>query len=308
MNAPFRMERYLTDGGIETDLIFHGGFELPLFAAIDLMRNEEGRTGLEAYFRKYLEVAADKQVGFVLESPTWRASSDWAEPLGYTRDELAQYNRDAIAMMRKLREEYAERIPHILISGCIGPRGDGYDPGKVMSVDEARSYHTFQAAIFADEGVDMITAITMTNTPEARGLALAAHDAGLPCTISFTVETDGCLPTGMSLKDAIEAVDADGTAAPIQYMINCAHPSHFQPVLEEGSAWLERLGGLRTNASKLSHQELNDREDLDEGDPVELGDRHTELGRSVPNLRVVGGCCGTDERHIAQMADGWARS
>lgn len=292
----------LTDGGIETSLIFQDGFDLPEFAAFDLLRTQEGRAGLARYFRRYLDVAAKHRTGFILESPTWRASPDWGEVLGYSREALEAANREAIDLMRELRDEYADRIDPLLISGCIGPRGDGYDPGNVMSAEEAAEYHSFQTRVFADAGADMITAITMTNIPEAKGLARAAATAGLPCVISFTVETDGNLPTGETLAEAIAVVDADEEANPLHYMINCAHPTHFAARLAEGGDWIARIRGLRANASCLSHAELDEAEELDDGNPEELGAQNAGLAVLLPSLAVFGGCCGTDERHIAAIA------
>ena len=292
----------LTDGGIETSLIFQDGFDLPEFAAFDLLRTQEGRAGLNRYFRRYLDVAAEHRTGFILESPTWRASPDWGAVLGYSPEALEAANREAIQLLHELRDEYADRIDPLLVSGCIGPRGDGYDPGNIMSADEAADYHGFQARIFADAGVDLVTAITMTNIPEASGLARAAANAGLPCVISFTVETDGKLPTGETLEKAIAAVDALGEARPIYYMINCAHPTHFASVLAEGGEWVHRIRGLRTNASCLSHAELDEAEELDDGNPEELGQQNADLASALPSIRVFGGCCGTDERHIAAIA------
>lgn len=299
---------YLTDGGIETDLIFNSHFDLPLFASIDLLRHAEGRAGIEAYLRPYLELAAQKGVPFVLESPSWRASPDWSEPLGYGEEELALLNREAIRMMHSLAKEYRGRIPEILVSGCIGPRGDGYDPGAAMTVQEAEEYHSWQVGIFAAEGVDLVTAITMTNLPEAIGVARAAAKAGVPSVVSFTVETDGCLPTGMPLAEAIAGVDRAAGTAPLHFMINCAHPAHFEQVIAAGGDYLERLGGLRSNASRKSHEELNESDTLDAGDPQELGALHADLARRLPGLKVFGGCCGTDVRHIACMAEAMAPS
>jgi homocysteine S-methyltransferase len=292
---------FLTDGGLETTLIFHDKLDLPLFAAFVLLKDQVGRATLRRYYRSYLEIAAKEGLGFVLESATWRASPDWAAQLGITPDELELYNRDAIMLLRELRTEWANRIPQLVISGCVGPRGDGYDPGDVMTVAEAHAYHAPQIATYAAAGVDMVTAITMTNIPEAIGVVRAARDAARPVAISFTVETDGRLPTGQSLRSAIETVDAATGDAPAYYMVNCAHPTHFAAVLEPGAAWTRRIAGLRANASKRSHQELNDAPDLDDGDPSALGREHAELLRRHAHIRVLGGCCGTDHRHVAAI-------
>ena len=292
---------FLTDGGLETTLIFHDKLELPHFAAFILLKDEVGRATLRRYYRSYLEIAAAEGLGFVLEAPTWRASPDWAERLGITPGELELYNRDAIALLHELRREWRGRVGNLVVSGCIGPRGDGYDPGQVMTAEEACAYHAPQVATYAAAGADMIAAITMTNTPEAIGVVRAAQAAGAPVAISFTVETDGRLPTGQTLQEAIEAVDAATGAGPAYYMVNCAHPTHFAAVLDAGAAWSKRIAGVRANASRRSHQELNDAPDLDDGNPSELGREHAELLRRHGQIRVLGGCCGTDHRHVAAI-------
>lgn len=293
---------FLTDGGIETSLIYHDGLELPCFAAFDLLRDEEGRETLKRYYRPYLDIARKRNTGFVLESATWRASADWGERLGYSAGELAEANRAAIALLEELRAEDKPNGRPIVISGCVGPRGDGYDPGQVMSPLQAQNYHADQIAIFRETAADMVTAFTMTNTPEAIGLTRAAVAAGMPVAISFTVETDGNLPTGESLPRAIGAVDAATGGAPAYYMINCAHPTHFMSVLAEGGDWTQRIGGLRANASSLSHAELDRATELDDGDPAELGRQYAQIRRRMPRINVLGGCCGTDCRHIEQIS------
>jgi S-methylmethionine-dependent homocysteine/selenocysteine methylase len=295
-------ELFLSDGGIETSLIFLDGIELPYFAAFDLLKTKEGRESLRKYYRPYLELAKSRGTGFVLESPTWRASQDWGEKLGYDAAEIAKFNRRAIDLMAELRKSYETIDTPIVISGCIGPRGDGYDPGKIMSPEEAQRYHSQQVKVFSETEADMVSAITMTNVNEAVGLARAAAAAGLPVTISFTVETDGSLPTGQALKDAILEVDAATGGAPAYFMINCAHPTHFQNVLRGKEPWIERIRGLRANASKRSHAELDNSTDLDAGNPVELGAQYRDLRRLLPRLNVFGGCCGTDHRHLTEIA------
>jgi S-methylmethionine-dependent homocysteine/selenocysteine methylase len=292
---------FLTDGGIETDLIFNDGVELPLFAAFTLLNTPTGTAMLRRYFERYVAIAVRHRRGFILESPTWRANRDWGEKLGYDDASLARANRDAIELMTMLRDGSGADKP-VVISGCIGPRGDGYDPGALMSIDEAQEYHGFQADIFAGTKADMITAITMTNAAEAIGLSRAAAAARMPVAISFTVETDGRLPTGQPLGDAIMEVDFESRVAPAYYMINCAHPTHFAHVLGADEPWLGRIKGLRVNASKCSHAELNEAPSLDIGDPLELGRENAALRRLLPGLTVLGGCCGTDARHIEEIA------
>lgn len=292
---------FLTDGGIETTLIFHDGFELPEFAAFDLFKHDAGREALRKYFSTYVAIARNHEVGFILESATWRASPDWGEKLGYSSEALADINRKAIELLTELRNEYENEKTPIVISGCIGPRGDGYNPAFRMTEHEAQRYHTTQIGAFSETDADMVTAITMTYVEEAIGLTRAAELAGMPVVISFTVETDGRLPTGQTLRDAIEQVDASTNCTPAYYMINCAHPTHFQDALADGKQWLQRIRGIRANASTKSHAELDEAEELDDGNPVELGSQYSRLRGRLGNLNVLGGCCGTDDRHIEEI-------
>jgi homocysteine S-methyltransferase len=295
---------FVTDGGIETTLIYHRGLDLPAFAAFDLLKDEEGADELRRYYAPYAQLAREHDLGLVLESPTWRANPDWAAEIGYSLEELDAFNRKAIALMEELREEYAGRAP-IVISGCVGPQGDGYSPETMFSAAEAEAYHSTQIGTFADTAADMVTAITMTYANEAIGVVCAAAKAGLPSAISFTVETDGRLPDGQALGAAIEQVDAETDEAPAYYMINCAHPSHFEAVLELDAPWAARIGGLRTNASAKSHAELDEATELDEGDPADLAARHAALKATLPAVNVLGGCCGTDDRHVAAICSAW---
>ncbi len=294
---------FLTDGGIETTLIFQEGFELPYFAAFDLLRRPEGRDALWDYYARYAEIARAKGVGFIFESATWRASSDWGELLGYSVEDLAEANRKAIGLLHDLRLAFETAATPMVVSGCVGPRGDGYEPRDKMTSVEAEAYHGRQVAVFAEAGADMVTAITMNYAEEAIGLARAATAAGLPVVVSFTVETDGRLPTGQTLKDAIEWVDEATRGAPAYYMINCAHPDHFADTLTGREGWMQRLRGLRANASRLSHAALDAAEELDTGDPQEFGQLHGELRRRFGHLNVFGGCCGTDDSHVAAVTE-----
>ena len=291
-------QAFLTDGGIETVLIFHEGFELPAFAAFDLLKDDYGTAALRRYYLPFVELAASRGLGFIAESPTWRASPRWAQQLGYSASELALANRRAIALMEELRSIH----PLVVISGCIGPSDDGYDPAQRLTAEEAEAYHSPQIATFADTAADMVTAITMTYAEEAIGVVRAARQAGLPVVVSFTVETDGRLPSGQSLAEALAQVDGETDASPAYYMINCAHPTHFEAVLQDESV-RERVRGLRANASKLSHAELDETAELDAGDPEDLAARYAGLRDVLPNLSVLGGCCGTDLRHVTAIAE-----
>ena len=296
---------YLTDGGLETSMIFHHGLDLPQFASFKLLEDEQGRAALRDYFSGFLAVARERDAGFILDTATWRSSPDWGALLGYDAAALDAVNRAAVAFAREIREEQGRPEAPILVNGVVGPRGDGYVVDQLMAADDAREYHSAQVRSFAEAGADMVSAITMTYTEEAIGIARAAAEAGIPVAISFTVETDGRLPSGQALGDAIAQVDFETGGTVAYYMVNCAHPSHFEHVLEEGGAWLGRIAGLRANASTLSHAELDEAEELDEGDPEELGAGYVALRAHLRNVNVLGGCCGTDERHVAAVAAAW---
>ena len=285
---------------METTLIFREGIDLPHFAAFVLLDDPEGLDALRSYYAAYAGIAAKHGVGIVLDTPTWRANADWGALLGYPPERLQDVNRRAVALLEEVRAEAGNGDP-ILISGCIGPRGDGYSADALMGADEAQRYHEAQVRTFADSGVDLVSILTVTYPDEAVGVVRAAEAAGIPAVVSFTVETDGRLPDGTGLREAVEAVDGATAASAAYYMINCAHPSHFENVLDDGD-WLERVRGLRANASRRSHAELDESEELDDGDPVELAADYVRLRSRFPTLNVVGGCCGTDERHIDAVA------
>jgi len=294
---------YITDGGLETTLIFHLGLDLPDFAAFDLLRDETGTAALRRYYEPYIAIAREQDAGIVLDSATWRASRDWGERLGYTAAELAHANRRAVVLVEELRAA-APDVPTVL-NGVVGPRGDGYVVGEMMTAAEAEAYHGEQIGTFAGTAAEMVSAITMTYADEAVGIARAAQGAGLPSVISFTVETDGRLPSGQQLGAAIQQVDAETGSAPAYFMVNCAHPTHFETVLD--GAWRDRIGGLRANASRMSHEELDAAPELDEGDPDELAAQYAALRDRLPNACVLGGCCGTDDRHVAAIVAAWVR-
>ena len=294
---------FLTDGGLETVLVFDEGLELPAFASFPLVGDDAGTQLLRRYYETYGALARECGLGFVLESPTWRASARWGTALGYDADGLDAINRKAIALLDDIRTGWGEGGAPVVISGCIGPQDDGYNPTTILSDAGAQEYHGVQIATLADTAADMISAITMTYADEAIGIARAARDAGLPVAISFTVETDGRLPSGQSLGDAIEQVDNATASAPAYFMVNCAHPTHFDDTLAAGGPWLERIRGLRANASSKSHAELDEATKLDAGDPADLAARYADLKDRMPQLSIFGGCCGTDHRHVRAVRD-----
>lgn len=293
---------FLTDGGIETTLIYHDRLILPEFAAFHLLRSDAGRAALLRYFTSYAEIARRHGSGLILESATWRASIAWGRKLGYGAAQLVEVNRAAISLLEEIRADYATHDTPVIISGCVGPRGDGYVPSERMGVEDAERYHRPQVATFASTVADLVTAMTMNYVEEAIGVARAARAVGMPVAISFTVETDGRLPTGQSLAGAIAQVDADTEGYPRYYMVNCAHPTHFAQTLRDGNPVWQRLRGLRANASRLSHAELNAATTLDAGNPDEFALSYEALREELPWLTILGGCCGTDHRHIEAVA------
>ena len=295
----------ITDGGLETDLVFNKGVDLPAFAAFPLIAKAEGRRLLEEWFDGYARIAEAHGVGLLLESPTWRAHGDWGPVLGYEPSDLDDLNRRAIEMLLRLREVYSRSVDPVVVSGCIGPRGDGYVVDAAMDAAAAADYHSRQIGVLADCGVDMISAFTLNDAAEAAGIVRAAWDADVPAVISFTLETDGRLPTGQRLDEAIAEVDAEGDGGPAYYMVNCAHPTHFEETFASGGEWTRRIVGVRANASKCSHEELDESTELDAGDAAELGRDHARLKRRLPHLTVLGGCCGTDHRHVAEIGAAW---
>ena len=294
-------EVFLTDGGIETDLIYRRGIDIPEFASFVLHDDPEAEPVVRDYFRDYLRTSAETGHGLVLETLTWRASADWGHTLGYNAARLREANQRAVAFLLDLRDQEAESP--VVVSGCVGPRGDAYSDLGSMDGDAAEEYHRIQVAVLAAAGVDLVSALTLTNVAEAVGVARAARACSIPAVISFTVETDGALPDGTSLAAAIAAVDEATEGAPAYYMVNCAHPDHFAAVLAGSDPSLGRVRGVRANASRKSHAELDESEELDDGDPTEFGSQLAALHRSQPHINVLGGCCGTDHRHIEAIAN-----
>ena len=293
-------EVFLSDGGVETDLIYHRGYDLPLFASFVLHDDPAADGVVRDYFRDYLRIGASFGYGLVLETLTWRASSAWGTQLGYDAPRLREVNRRAVECLLDLREREAETT--VVVSGCIGPSSDAYSALGAIGVDEAHEYHQPQVHALAEAGVDLVTCMTMTNAPEAIGVARAARDCGIPVVVGFTVETDGLLPSGMPLTSAIAAVDAATDEAPVYFMVNCAHPEHIQPALVGGNESVGRVRAVRANASRMSHAELDESDQLDDGDPAEFGRLLAAMNGRNPTIGVLGGCCGTDQRHIEAIA------
>lgn len=287
---------WLTDGGLETSMIYHEGLDLPYFAAFTLLETATGRAALTRYFDTFATLARQADTGLVLDTPTWRAGTTWGAVMGLDAARVSQINRDAVEFCAAYRAAHEPNGLPIVLNGVIGPSGDGYAIGRALTADEAVIHHRVQVAALAAAGVDLITAVTMTHVGEAVGIVRACKAAGVPVAVSFTVETDGRLASGDTLADAIRMTDAATGDAPVYYMVNCAHPTHFMPALD--GDWVARIGGIRANASRLSHAELDVATQLDDGDPAEFGALYGALGDLLANLKVIGGCCGSDHRHV----------
>lgn len=285
------------DAGLETAMIFHEGFELPEFASFVLLEDTKGRDALARWFDGFVELARKGGTGFVLDTATWRANMGWAGALGLDEAGVVRANTEAVAFARTWRARHESPDLPILINGVVGPSGDGYRVEVGRAVDEAERIHTPQVRALAAAGVDMLTAVTMTHVEEAIGVGRAAKAAGLPHILSFTVETDGNLPSGQDLQAALADVEMATGGSALFYMVNCAHPTHFAHRLE--GPMRDRIGGLRANASRLSLAELDEATVLDDGNPIEFGSDYAALGALLPGLRIIGGCCGSDHRHVA---------
>jgi len=302
------LSTFMTDGGLETDLIFNKGIELPEFAAFDLLNSDEGKQILKKYYVDYLIIAKEKCEGFVLELPTYRANPDWIIKLGYSLEYLTTILNAAINELEVLRSEFEDENFKIPISFCIGPRGDGYVPDNLMTIKEAEDYHSHQIQIVSKTNADLVSALTMNYIEEAIGIANAAKKYGIPAVISYTVEKDGNLPSGQSLKDAINSIDKITGNYVSYFMINCAHPEHFENILEPSEMWTKRIKGLRANASNKSHAELDESETLDVGDKQQLAKDYNKLKNLLPSLNIIGGCCGTDHTHLEVICREWFRN
>jgi homocysteine S-methyltransferase len=288
---------WLADGGLETVMVFLEGLDLPQFASFPLVNDPQGRDALTRYFTSVLDAAAGLQTGVLLDTATWRASYGWGRVMGLGPDDIDTANRAAVAFALGLRDLRPGQ--DIVINGVIGPHGDAYAPDVVMDAKAAQDYHTPQVRVLAAAGVDIISAMTISTTGEAIGIAQAARMVGLPVALSFTLETDGRLVGGMDLRDAISQTDAETGGYPAWFGVNCVHPDHFRAILD--GPWVNRIGAIRANASRLSHAELDEATELDAGNPEELGRQYAELQSLLPGLRVVGGCCGTDIRHLSAI-------
>jgi homocysteine S-methyltransferase len=294
---------YLTEGGQETEIMYKYGYELPSFALFPLLDNPGAVTELRGMYGRYLDTAARHGFGVVIGALDYRASPDWGSLLGYSSEQLAEMQMRSISFLREVAQPYQARVPALLYAGIVGPRGDAYETNQTITADEAEEYHGAQLATLARAGVDLVEAMTFTSVPEMVGLSRAASLAGLPLSISFTLDNSTRqLPSGPTLKDAIETIDAQtGDDRPAFYGINCSHPLEFMPAIEPGP-WFERVRCLRPNAAMMDKISLCTLGHLESGDPVELGELMGGLARQYPHIDMWGGCCGTWETHLDEIA------
>lgn len=299
-----RIDRLMTstrpwpaDAGLETAMIFLEGLDLPQFASFVLLDQPEGQSALTRWFDGFIELARAGGTGFVLDTATWRANMGWADAMGLDEAAIRQVNSGAVAFAKAFRNRHETEALPILINGVVGPSGDGYRVETDLTPEAAEAVHRPQIEALAGAGADLVSAVTMTHAGEAIGIARAARSAGLPHVLSFTVETDGNLPSGQGLQEALAEVEAATGGSSLFYMVNCAHPSHFRDRLS--GPMRDRIGGIRANASRLSHAELDTATELDDGNPVEFGADYLALADLLPGLRLIGGCCGSDHRHVA---------
>lgn len=292
---------FLTYTGMETDLLFNQNVDLPGFATYPLLQSVDGRAHLNRYARDLIALGKKHSVGIILESATWVANRDRGAAIGYSPEQLCELNKQAIALLCEARDTLGD-MPTV-ISANVGPRADAYAPSEQMNAAQAKAYHSEQIGTLTETDLDMISAYTIAYPAEAIGIVQAAKSFSVPVVVAFTVEIDGRLPTGASLEDAIKQVDEETDGYASYFMINCAHPDHFSNALNDPLLALQRLRGIVANASRCSHAELDNATVLDAGNPIELGEQLAEIRQSFPQINVLGGCCGTDMRHLQSIAN-----
>lgn len=290
---------FMINGGLETTLIYKYNLELPFFSCIDLFKNVNTKKIIYQYYLEYLKVAQKYNSFIIIDTPTWRFNKDWASKLGYNEIELLNRNKEAVVLISKLKNDYN----NIIISGKIGPKYEGYFISEKMSIEESKNYHSTQIKTFSELNIDIITASAMNYVEEAIGISYSAKDKSIPLVISFTLNNDSKLPSGMALEDAINYIDYITNEYPIYYMINCVHPKYFIELLRinKDKKWINRIRGIRPNASSKSHEELEKLNKLDSGNIDELANYCKEIKNICPNINIFGGCCGTNINHVESI-------
>ncbi len=264
--------------------------------------DDVSRCTMEAIYGEYLKIGRDHQLPMILTAPTWRASAQNVTAAGY---EHRNVNADNLRLLQNLRSQSGDYANQVLIGGLIGCRGDAYRPEEALSTDQAREFHAWQAEKLSQGGADFLLGITLPALSEAIGIAMAMAETHCPYLISFVARPSGTLLDGTSLADAISSIDSQVSPRPTGYLINCTHPdlaraALFHPVNSSDSVRL-RIIGLLANTAALTPEELDGREDLVEEEPARFATSMIGLHRD-PGLKILGGCCGTDDRHIRALA------
>ena len=293
---------YLTEGGTETEILYKWGYALPEFAMFPLLDNPEADAVIRDMYRRYFDVAAEHNTGMLVLGHDYRASPDWGAKLGYSPEGLAEMERRTVRFLDEIRAEYSAKVTDAYIAGCIGPRGDAYGTGAEIGENEAEDYHSVQLPTLRETPADMAIAVTFNNIPEAVGVIRAAEGIGLPIGVSLTLTTESRLRSGPTLRKAVETIDERTNGAAAWFGTNCSHPLEFEPALADEGPWIERLRYMRPNAVKMEKLALCKLGHLEDGDPVELGHQMGDLARRYPQMDLLGGCCGTDERHLDEIA------
>lgn len=267
-----------------------------------LIYDKSGRAALEAIYRQYLDIGQRYQLPLLLSTPTWRAGRERIAAAGLAGRDV---NGDNSRFLAELRDSYGDYARQVAICGLMSCRGDAYKPAEAMSANAAGDFHSWQANALAAAGVDFLLAATLPALSEAIGLARAQAATGLPYLISFVARPEGTLLDGTPLDTAIATIDVAITPRPLAYLINCTHASIFRSALlnERNSSPLvrARIIGLLANTAALSPDELDESAELVEEAPEVFGNSVAAL-RDELNMKVLGGCCGTDERHIDCLA------
>ncbi|WP_328858470.1 homocysteine S-methyltransferase family protein [Williamsia herbipolensis] len=294
---------YLTEGGPETEISYEHGFDLPHFVMFGLLDDDRAVAVLRGMYERYLDVAVRHGFGVLMAGVDYRASPDWAALLGFSSRQLADLQLRAIDFLREVAEPRRAEVPALLYAGVVGPRFDAYDPARQITAVESQAYHSEQIATLARAGVDLVQTLTLSSIPEAVGVCRAAARAGLPVSVSFTLDnTTHRLSSGPSLRDAVETVDLEtGPDRPAFYGVNCSHPLEFIPAVEPGG-WFRRVRSLRPNAALLDKIELSSLGHLERGNPTQLGELMGDLAKRHPHIDIWGGCCGTWDTHLEEIA------
>ena len=287
------IERLRRDGGLELD---------PYLVNSAFIYDDAKRAALEAIYLQYLDIGREFGLPLLLSTPTWRASRERIEAAGLSGVDV---NGDNAKFLRSLQNRYGGYAEKVAVCGLMSCRYDAYRPGEALTIAEAQRFHSWQAERLAEAGVDFLLAATLPAFSEASGLAFALAATGKPYAISFVVRPEGTLLDGTPLKHAIAAIDAAATPPPFAYLINCTHASFARSALmhkTHSSALVrQRVIGLFANTAALSPEELNDSSGLVEEDPEVFGASVSALHREL-GLKILGGCCGTDDRHIKSLA------